>query len=98
MWASERTQDEQDAGIFAFERFAGADSSAVVVLNTNGRKASSTANGAAIMKVKRPNTTYVDALDSARSTYVSGADGALNVTVKAQSALVLIPQGDVALQ
>jgi alpha-amylase len=98
LWASERIQDEQDAGVFAFERFAGAESSAVVVLNTNGRKASSTANGSAVMKVKRPNTTYVDALDPARSTYVSGADGALNLTVKAQSAMVLIPQGDAALR
>ena len=46
-WSSTHVAAEEDAGIFAFERTGGdaGDAYALVVLNTNGRKPSDTANG-----------------------------------------------------
>mgnify|MGYP000863052275 FL=1 len=95
VWATAHTQSEEDAGIFAFERAGGdADGYALVVLNTNGRKASSTSDGAAAMKSSKPGTTFVDVLDPKRATYTSGGDGTLKISVPAQSGMVLIPQAD----
>lgn len=96
IWSSDHTQGEEDAGIFAFER-AGGDAPqgyALVVLNTNGRKASRTAEAGRAMKTSRPNTTFVDVLDPRRATYATGPDGALSLDLPEQSAKVLVPQDE----
>jgi glycosidase len=96
-WASTHIGTEDDAGIFAFERAGGdaGDRYALVVLNTNGFKASATGSGTTAMTVGRASETLVDVLDPALPTYSVGADGALRVTVQAQRAMVLVPQSQV---
>jgi alpha-amylase len=97
-WATPHTQTEEDAGIFAFERTGGdaGPAYALVVLNTNDFKASTTANAGSAMKTSAaPGTTLVDVLDPARTTYTVDPTGSLSVTVPAQSGMILVPQGQV---
>ncbi len=89
---------EDDAGVFAFERAGGdaADRYALVVVNSNARKASTSANADGAMKVgAAPGTTFVDVLDPQQARYQVGTDGSLSVTVPAQRALILVPEGQV---
>ena len=93
-WSSTHTAGEDDAGIFAFERTGGdaADKYALVVLNTNAKKASSTSTAGKGMTIGRPSTTFVDALDPTAPPVSSDAMGVVNVTVKAQKTMILVPQ------
>lgn len=106
-YATDHRMEEEDAGIFAFER-AGGDagpSYSLVVLNTKcslptcrGKKTSNTADGANVMKVGAlPGTVLVDVLNPERQQFTVGADGTLKVTVPAQRALILVPQDQVRL-
>ncbi len=97
-WASGHVATEEDAGIFAYERAGGdaGDRYALVVLNTNDFKASSTSDGAKLMPTARPNASLVDVLDPAQPTYTTDAAGALRVTVPAQRAMILIPREQLA--
>jgi glycosidase len=96
-YATPHVGAEDDAGIFAFDR-GGADagpSYALVVLNTNAKKASTTADGAKPMTVgAKPGTVLVDVLDPASgpATATVDAQGAVRLTVQPQRALVLVPQ------
>jgi alpha-amylase len=98
-WSSPHVGSEIDAGIFAFER-AGGDAGtayALVVLNTNAKQASSTTDGTTPMKVSAPagTTTLVDVLDPQQATYPVASNGTVTVTVPKQSAMILIPSGQV---
>ncbi|MCC6897623.1 MAG: alpha-amylase, partial [Polyangiaceae bacterium] len=95
-WASDRTGSESDAGIFAFERTGGdaGDAYALIVLNTNGQKESSTQFNAAGMKVGAAGGTgLVNVLDSNETVSVAG-DGTLIVNVPASSGKLFVRSGD----
>jgi glycosidase len=94
VWSSAHTKDEEDAGIFAFERTGGdaGDQYALVVLNTNGRKDSATAEGANVMKLGVRNVTFVDILNPEGQTFDVPNSGTLRITVPKQRAMVLVPQ------
>ncbi|MEO6419556.1 MAG: alpha-amylase, partial [Polyangiaceae bacterium] len=82
---------------FAFERTGGdaGDDYALVVLNTNARKPSETANGGMTMIVGKPGAMLVDVLDPLMASYSADAAGALHLTVPAQRAMILIPSDKV---
>ena len=100
VWATTRTADEDDAGVFAFER-AGGDAAegayALVIFNTSSKHASSPEFGGAPVKVTAPpNTPLVDVLNPGGATSTVGADGTLAITLPATSAVVLVPQDQTA--
>jgi alpha-amylase len=99
LWSSSHVAQEDDAGIFAFERAggdAGSGPYALVVLNTNDFKTSSTSNGPVVMQTTAPaGVTLVDVLDPAHGTYAVDASGQLQVSVAAQTAKILVPQDQV---
>jgi alpha-amylase len=102
VWSSAHVAQEDDAGIFAFER-AGGDTGAgpyaLVVMNTNDFKSSTTAAGGMTMQTTAPpGTTFVDVLDATQPTYATDSSGKLSVIVPAQSAKVLVPQDQVVHQ
>lgn len=99
VWSTGDVGSEDDAGIFAFERTggdAGAGPVALVVLNTNDFKASATHGSAGAMQTTLPGgTKLVDVLDPAHASYTTDASGKLDVTVPAQSAMILVPASQV---
>jgi glycosidase len=99
VWSSTHVGTEEDAGIFAFERAGGDAGSAyaLVVMNTNEQKpSSSTSSGAGALAVSAaPGTVLVDVLDPNLTTYPVDAAGTLRLAVNKQSALVLVPQEQV---
>ena len=100
MWSTADVATEDDAGMFAYERSGGdaqPGSYALVVLNTNDNKTSTTANNGTNMKVTAPpGTVLVDVLDPAGVQVTVATDGTLPVTVNAQSGRIFIPQAQVA--
>jgi alpha-amylase len=97
VWSTAHTGDEEDAGMVAYERTGGdaGDAYALVVINTNGRKNSVTADGANVMKLGVSGVTLVDVLGPDRQTFDVPASGELRVTVPAQRAMVLVPEDQV---
>jgi glycosidase len=99
VWSSSHVAQEDDAGIFAFERAggdAGSGTYALVVLNVNDFKTSSTSNGSSVMQTTAPaGSTLVDVLDPAQATYMVDGNGQLQTNVPAQKAMILIPQSQV---
>jgi glycosidase len=98
LWSSAHVAQEEDAGIFAFERAGGdaGDRYALVVVNASARKASSTSDGAKVLTTSRKGTTnLVDVLDPQAAKYSTDATGALRVTVPPQKTLILIPADQV---
>ncbi len=99
VWSTAHVGSEEDAGIFAFERTGGdaGEAYALVVLNTNGRKDSATAEGARRMTLSGAGigATLVDVLDPNRATFTVDAKGELRVSVPKQGARILIPAGSV---
>lgn len=97
VWSSNDIGAEDDAGIFAFERAGGdaADQYALVVMNTNEKKSSVTANNGTTMTLSLKNVTLVDVLDPARTTYAVPADGTLRMTLQPMTASLLVPQDQV---
>jgi glycosidase len=93
VWSTPHTKDEEDSGIFAFERTGGdaGDNYALVVLNTNGRKDSSTADGAKVMKLSIKNVNLVDILNPEGGTFEVSNDNTLRMTVPKQRAFILVP-------
>jgi hypothetical protein len=95
-WASDRTGNESDAGIFAFERAGGdaGDAYALMVFNTNSAQESATQFGGAGMAVGAPGgTSLVNVLDPNESVSVAG-DGTLIVNVPATSGKLFVRAGD----
>jgi glycosidase len=95
-YATTATGEERDAGLFAFERSGGdaGDDLALVVINTNARHPSAPLGGAdkSLKTSARGGTTFVDVLDPAGSTVTAKNDGTIDVTVPAQSAMILVPE------
>ena len=104
-WSTERVLDEQDSGIFAFDRStgSGAGKTVLVVINTSGRKTSetsaSTLGGAAMVTGFADGTQLVDVLDpSGAAAFTVGVAGQLTVSVPAYGARILVPAADVLPQ
>jgi glycosidase len=97
VYATQNTQQETDAGILAYERGGGdaPNAYALVVLNTNANKSSTTGDVNAMQLTVAPGTVLVDVLDPAQTTYTVAADGTLRMQVPAQSGSILIPQDQV---
>jgi alpha-amylase len=100
VWASAHVGTEDDAGIFAFERTggdAGANAYALVVLNTNDFKSSSTSAGGAVMKTTvAGGTVLTDVLDPKLATYTVLPDQTLPISpVAPQQGMVLVPANQV---
>jgi alpha-amylase len=94
VFSTTHTQEESDAGIIGYER-AGGDAGAeyaLVVINTNARHQSTTADGTKAMKITKPGVTLVDLLDPELKTYAVPASGELRLVVPAQRAMLLVPQ------
>ncbi len=94
-WATERTAEEEDVGIFSYERSGGdaGDAYALVVFNAHPTKQSAPAfMGAAMGVSAAPGTTLTDALGSGISVTVAG-DGTVtfDAPLDPRSAVVLTP-------
>jgi glycosidase len=94
VYSTPHVAQETDAGILAYERSDGA-SYALVIVNTNGSKSSSTGDVNAMKVTASPSTVLVDVLDPMMHQYTVASDGTLRIQVPAQSALVLIPQNQI---
>jgi alpha-amylase len=97
-WASSRTGDEGDAGVFAFERTGGdaGDGYALVVFNVNRDHPSTPVFQGSPMVVAQPEgTVLVDVLGSG-ATYTVGSGGTLAVTLDPMTGAVLVPESQVA--
>ncbi len=96
VWSSTHTKAEEDAGMFAFERTGGdaEDSYALVVVNTNSRKASVTADGAKVMKLSRPGAVLVDVLNPEGQSITVPANGEIRVTIPAQRSAIYVPEAE----
>ena len=83
---------EGDAGLFAFERAGGdaGDKYVLVVMNTNGQKASSP-DAMTKLVASKANAKLVDVLDPARAMVTSDAMGVVSVSVPPQKAMILVP-------
>ncbi len=98
VFSTNHTGAEADAGMFAFERTGGdaGNAYALVVLNTNGKKASTTEDAGKGMKTSlAAGITLVDVLDPELPKFTVDADGTLKVGVPAQKGRVLVPEGQV---
>ncbi len=95
-WTTDRTDEEQDAGIVAFERTTPEGDYALVVINSQGRHASETSAselGGEPMEVgAAAGSTLVDVLTGERHT-VSAA-GTLAVRVEPHGVVILVPESD----
>lgn len=97
-WSSDRTADEPDVGIIAFERAGGdaGDAYALVVINTNAKKTSSPEFAGDPMKVSLPaGTQLVDVLKPDDPPLTVEQDGGLRVSVPATSGKILVRASDV---
>jgi len=106
-WSSDRTNGEQDAGIFAFERTCTAASACgedgatvLVVVNARdeGAESSGTSMGFGEMMTSFPaGTRLVNVLpdDDGADAFIVGPGGALTVSVPGRGAKILVPEDEV---
>ena len=67
-----------------------------MVFNTHRSKESHTGfEGNTMSVIAPPGTVLVDVLGPAQQSFTVSADGRIDVTVPASSAMILVPQGDV---
>lgn len=99
VWATDRTGDnDEDAGVFAFERTGGdaTNSYALVVINTNKKNPGSPQYNGTPMLVSIPaNTVLVDVLSADKATYTVDADSRLSISLPPLSGALLVPQDQV---
>jgi alpha-amylase len=93
-WSTSRTEDEPDAGIFAYERSGGdaGDSYALVVFNVHRDHDSTPVFQGVPMVVSQPDGTVLVDLISGESYTVSGG---LTITLPPTSVAILVPQSQV---
>jgi glycosidase len=95
-WSSDRTGEEEDAGIFAFERNGGnsANGYALVVFNTNHEHESRTAFEGTAMSVRAPaGLVLEDALEHGQVTV--GEAQTVDVSVPPMSVAIFVPEADI---
>lgn len=99
VWATDHTGEEEDAGIFAFER-GGGDAGAeyaLIVFNTHHTKTSSTKFEGAVMATSLPEgTTLVDILVPSKPAYIVGPGGILDITLAGTTGALLVPGDQVS--
>src|SRR6185437_14654801 len=101
-WSTDHVANEEDAGIFAFERNDGGKK-ALVVLNTSDKQMSETSTiqtgGNPMTTSFAAGTELTDVLQldgsAATSTLTVGPGGTLTVPVAARGAKIYVPSGDV---
>ncbi|MCP4810597.1 MAG: alpha-amylase [Proteobacteria bacterium] len=95
-WASERVDNEEDAGIFAFER-ATEDASVLVVVNTHDDQTSETRFDVYPMATSFPQgTTLVEVWpEGSDRTFTVGSGGEVTIDVGPRGGSVLVPEADV---
>jgi alpha-amylase len=94
-WASNRVGNEEDAGVFAFERNGGTSSNgySLVVINTNQVHASHTSFEGNAMPVLAPaGTVLKDALTG--DTFAVSDQGTIEVMIEPMRGVILVPEGD----
>ena len=93
VWSSSHTAGEEDAGIVAYERTGGdaGDAYALVIINSNNGKDSSTANGDALMKLSVGGVKLVDVLNPEGESFNVLDSGEIRITVPKQRARILVP-------
>lgn len=91
IWSTDHTGDEEDAGIFAFERTGGdaGDDYALMVFNTHRTKSSSTKVDGSVMTTSLSSGVLVDALSDQGNQYQIGAGGSLDITLPPASGVLL---------
>ncbi len=101
LWASSRTGDEEDAGVFAYERTGGdaGDSYALVVMNTHALHAASPVyNGVRMKSGLQAGTVLVDVLGNETApegtTYTVGAGGAVTIALPPRRGALLVPEAE----
>ncbi len=97
VWSSDRTGDEPDVGIIAFERTGGdaGGAYALTVINTHRERPSSPEFGGDPMKTALPpGTQLVDVLSPSDPPLTVEAEGGLRVVVPPTSGKILVRQAD----
>jgi glycosidase len=95
-WVTDHVDDEDDAGIVAFERQSEGGGYALVVINSRGDKDGFTHDGETVMSVEAPpGTALRDVLREDGPTYTVSGDGTLDVELGPHDAVILIPEADV---
>lgn len=97
VWASEHSDAESDAGIFAFERFGGdaGDNYALAIMNNNRTNTATPQFMDTRMTVSvGPGTVLVDVLND-QTPYTVEADGSLGIVLPPLTRALLLPQGAV---
>jgi len=97
VYSTPRFEQEEDAGMFAFERAGGdaGDGYALVAMNAHKSKASTTAfEGAAMVVNAAPGSTLVDVISG--QSHAVGGDGTLALTLDAVTVAILVPEGQLA--
>jgi len=91
-WATDRTGNEEDAGIIAFQRTYNGET-VLVVVNTNSSKTSSTSFEGQGMLVDFPaGTTLTNVWDDGGETFTVTGDQRVTIPVDARSGMVLVAQ------
>lgn len=98
-WSTDHVADEQDAGLFAFERSAEGKTVLVVVNSRDAAAETSTSatGGNDMMTGYPPGTALknVFADDDASDDFTVAADGSVKVAVPARGVKILVPAADV---
>ncbi len=97
VWASEHSDAESDAGIFAFERFGGdaGENYALAIMNNSRRATASPEFMDTRMTVSvAPGTVLVDVLGG-DSQYTVQGDGSLGIVLQPLTRALLVPAGAV---
>jgi glycosidase len=94
VWSSPHTGGEEDAGVIAYERTGGdaGDAYALVIINSNNNKDSSTSNGDTIMKLSVGGVTLIDVLNPEGEHFNVGDSGSIRIPIAKQRARILVPQ------
>ncbi len=90
-WATDHTGEEPDAGLLAFERVYGRER-ALVLINTHDTRTTRTRGDDVMRTGFTAGARVVDVLNDGAS-FTIGADGALDVTVPARGARILVSAG-----
>ena len=91
-WATDHTGDEEDAGIFAFERQVD-DERALVVFNTSLDQTSTTSLDGTDMETGfTGGTTLVDVWQDVRGAHDVAADGTLHLEIPPGTAMILVEE------
>lgn len=91
IWSTDNTNDENDAGILAFERTYKKET-VLVIINTSKTKSSTTSNEDAVMKTIFAAGTKLKNVfpGSDGKTYTVDSDSTLEITLPKQSAVILV--------